>query len=158
MLDQIKRFFDGFANPDAQPDASDREHRLRLAVGALLLEMARMDGDTDAEEVAAVEHAVRGQLGLSAEESAELLRLAEAERTQATDYFQFTSLINSRYNIGEKIALVERLWRVAYADRALCRFEEHLVRKLAELLHIPHSQFIAARLRAAEAVERPSGA
>lgn len=154
MLDQIKRFFDNFANPDGRAETADREHCLQLAVGALLLEMARMDGDTEPDEIAAVERAVRDQLDLSADESAELLRLAEAERTEATDYFQFTSLINSQYSADEKVALIERLWRVAYADQTLCLYEEHLVRKLAQLLHVPHSRFIAARLRAAEMVQR----
>ncbi len=154
MLDQIKTFFAAFAHPDGQVDTADREHRLQLAVGALLLEMARMDGDTEADEIVAVEHAVRDELGLSTQEVAELLRLAEAQRSKATDYFQFTSLINSEYSVDEKVALIERLWRVAYADRTLCRYEEHLVRKLADLLYVPHSRFVAARQRAADAVEQ----
>ena len=60
---------------------------------------------------------------------------------------------NGEYSLDEKIALVEHLWQVAYADQTLCRCEEHLVRKLAQLLYIPHSQFVAARLRAAETVK-----
>ena len=75
--------------------------------------------------------------------------LAEAERTASTDYFQFTSLINGAYSPEQKIRLIELLWRIAYANESLHRYEEHLVRKVADLLHVPHSAFIAAKHRAA---------
>jgi uncharacterized tellurite resistance protein B-like protein len=146
VLRRIRQFFDQHLGESAL--ARDPEHVLRLAVGALLLEMIRMDGEDRPEQRAAVERAVRTSFDLSEDEAAELLDLAEAERAESTDYFQFTSLINGAYTPAQKQQLVETLWRVAYADDVLHRHEEYLVRKVADLLHVPHGAFIAAKHRA----------
>lgn len=145
MLNRIKRFFD--QHLAAESMARDPEHVLRLAIGALLLEMTHMDGEVWPEQRQAVERAVQTCFDLTASEARELLDLAEAERTESTDYFQFTSLINGAYTPEQKVRLVEMLWRVAYANEALHMYEEHLVRKVADLLHVPHSAFIAAKHR-----------
>jgi len=146
MLNRIKRFFDQHLAAD--PMAQNPEHVLRLAVGALLLEMTHVDGEVWPTQRSAVEQSVRTCFDLTEEETAELLALAEAERAEATDYFQFTSLINRGYTPEQKEKLVETLWRVAYANEALHMYEEHLVRKVADLLHVPHGAFIAAKHRA----------
>jgi uncharacterized tellurite resistance protein B-like protein len=74
--------------------------------------------------------------------------MAEEERSESTDYYQFTSLINGNYTLEQKVCLVELLWRIAYANENLHQYEEHLVRKIADLLYVPHSAFIAAKFRA----------
>ena len=146
MLKRISQFFDRhLAGATA---AEDPEHVLRLAVGALLLEMTHMDGEVRPEQREAVVNAVRTSFGLTQGETEELLGLAEAERAESTDYFQFTSLINGSYTAEQKKQLVETLWRIAYADNALHEHEEYLVRKVAGLLHVPHGSFIAAKHRA----------
>jgi uncharacterized tellurite resistance protein B-like protein len=148
MLNQINRFFREYLVPSAADTAAEATHRLQLAVGALLLEMTRVDGEIRPEQCARVESAIRGHFDLSSDETAALIRLAEAERDDATDYFQFTTLINAEYTTQQKEALIEQLWAVALADRELHRYEEHLVRKIAQLLHVSHGAFIAARHRA----------
>ena len=148
MLKQIRNFFDQHLIPEPDTGDRDSEHVLRLAVGALLLEMTHMDGEVWPEQREAVETAVLDHFELEKGEAAELLELAEAERSDSTDYFQFTSLINGVYTQEQKLRLVELLWHIAYANETLHRYEEHLVRKVAGLLHVPHSAFIAAKLRA----------
>ena len=146
MLKHIKNFFDQHLVPGSDTDDERSEHVLRLAIGALLLEMTHMDGEVWPEQRAAVEASVHEHFGLSGDEAAELLELAEEERSESTDYFQFTSLINGNYTPEQKIRLVELLWRIAYANESLHLYEEHLVRKIADLLHVPHSAFITAKL------------
>ncbi|MEJ2426718.1 MAG: TerB family tellurite resistance protein, partial [Candidatus Thiodiazotropha sp.] len=73
--------------------------------------------------------------------------LGEREHAASTDYFQFTSLINKHYSAEQKVWLIEALWRVAFADQKLHQYEEHVIRRLSELLYVPHSDFIAAKLR-----------
>ncbi|MCF7989478.1 MAG: TerB family tellurite resistance protein [Thiohalocapsa sp.] len=148
MLKQINSFFREHLALGATETPAEAKHRLQLAVGALLLEMTRVDGEVRPEQCARVEAAIREHFDLAGEETAALIRLAEAERDDATDYFQFTQLINEEYSAKQKEDIVELLWAVALADRELHRYEEHLVRKLAQLLHVPHSAFIAARYRA----------
>ena len=71
--------------------------------------------------------------------------LAAAQRTQATDYYQFTSLINRGFSYTQKITLIQLLWEVAFSDGELDIYEEHLVRKIADLLHISHMDFIKTK-------------
>jgi len=148
MLKHIKSFFDQHLVPGADTDDEYSEHVLRLAIAALLLEMTHMDGEVWPEQRTAVEASVHEHFGLSGDEAAELLELAEEERSESTDYYQFTSLINGNYTPGQKVRLVELLWRIAYANESLHLYEEHMVRKIADLLHVPHSAFIAAKLNA----------
>jgi uncharacterized tellurite resistance protein B-like protein len=147
MLTKILTFFEQKLLPGAADTEEGTTYRLRLAVAALLLEMTRMDDEVRPEECRVVESAIRDHFGLTAEAAQELMGLAADERRDATDYFQFTSLINKHYTAGQRTQLVEHLWRIAYADERLHRYEEHLVRKLAQLLHVPHGAFIAAKHR-----------
>jgi uncharacterized tellurite resistance protein B-like protein len=148
MLKRIKDFFDERLSPGAATADEYSEHTLHLAAAALLLEMVYMDGELRPEQCEAVRSEVLEHFGLDEEEAAKLLELAEEERADATDYFQFTSLINDNYAQEQKVSLVERLWRIAYSNEALHMHEEHLVRKISELLYVPHSAFIAAKHRA----------
>ena len=109
-----------------------------------------MDGAKTKHEDAKVQATVRKRFGLTAAQADELLRLAEVEVRQATDYYQFTSLINRNFTPAQKEHMIELLWQVAYADGALDRYEEHLVRKIADLIHVPHRIFIATKIRARE--------
>jgi len=147
MLTQIKAFFEQHLMPDRVDSPEDEARRLRLAVAALLLEMTRADEAVSAQECAALEAGIQDHFGLSADETRELIALADSERHEATDYHQFTSLINAHYGPEQRVQIVEQLWRIAYADETLHHYEEHLVRKLAQLLHVPHSAFIAAKHR-----------
>jgi len=147
MLQRIKNFFDQRLVPEPVAGDQDSEHVLRLAVGALLLEMTHMDGEVWPEQREAVKTAVLEHFDLDQSEATELLELAEAERSESTDYFQFTSLINGVYTPEQKIGLVELLWKIAYANEDLHKYEEYLVRKVSNLLHVPHSAFIAAKLK-----------
>jgi uncharacterized tellurite resistance protein B-like protein len=78
--------------------------------------------------------------------------LAEQQRKQATDYFQFTSLINKEYSLEQKVRLIESLWKIAFIDGVLDMNEEYLVRKIADLLHVPHTAFIMAKNRLGPAI------
>lgn len=145
MIDRIRRFFDDRLRPDKTDD--DLSHRLRLASAALLIEVARADYEFKPDELAAISRALRSHFGLSSAETVELIQLAEEEADGATSYHEFTALINANYSKEEKIRLVELLWEVVFADAEMEKYEEHLVRKLSDLLYVPHSQFIAAKLR-----------
>ena len=110
-------------------------------------EVMRLEGVQPAEREAVLA-AVRLQFGLEPAEAEELVRLAEAEAKDAHDYYQFTSLIRQHYPQEDRQAIVELLWRVAYADSRLTTHEMHVVRKIADLLYVPHSAYIAAKMRA----------
>jgi len=132
------------------PSDSQREPnetRLKVATVALLLETARADFDIQEQELEAVARHAQLFFDLDSLETARLVELAEQEALNATSYYEFTSLINSEYSPVEKIHIIELMWRIAFADKELEKYEEALVRKIAELLYVPHSAFISTKLR-----------
>ena len=148
MLKAILDFFDQNLAPSDKP--AGKRHTLELATATLLAEVMRLEG-VEPEERAAVLAAIRSQFSLEPGEAETLLRLAEEEAKDAHDYYQFTSLVRQHYSQEDRQAIVELLWRVAYADARLSAHEMHVVRKIADLLYVPHSAYIAAKMRAKEA-------
>lgn len=148
MIEAIKRFYETRITPESEDqNAAAMQHRLQLASAALLIEMAQADNQRHSMEFQAIHDGIMEVFDLSAEETAELIELADEEAHAATDHFEFTHLINAGFDYAGKTKLVELLWRVCLADAEMDRYEEQLVRKIAELLHIEHSDFIAAKLR-----------
>lgn len=130
-----------------EEDAVAREQARNLAVAALLVEVLRADFDVADQERRQVVAAIRGILGLDEARCAELLADAEHHVDRAHDLHQFTAEINRAYAHDEKLRLVEQLWRVAQADSAVHKYEEHIIRRICGLLHVSHREFIAAKLR-----------
>jgi uncharacterized tellurite resistance protein B-like protein len=149
MLSGIREFFE--KRIGAAAAGGDARHAIQLATAALLVEVGRLDSEIDASEREAMLRAVRGKFDLSADEAETLIGLAEAEARQATDYYQFTSLINRHFSQEQRQRVVELMWQVAYADAELSAHEQHVVRKIADLLYVPHAAYIAAKLRARDA-------
>ena len=151
MLQNLKQFFDRHILTASREQGESSEHALQVATAALLFEVMRMDGDLKDVERHALTAAVQSRFNLTAEETATLLRLAEIEAGQATDYYQFTALINKHYTPAQKEQVIEHMWQVASADHEIDRFERTLVHKVADLLHVPRATQIAARERAMRA-------
>lgn len=151
MLAAIRRFFEDRLSATSLSQQSP-EQRLQLATAALLLEVARADQAIHKLELTAVEQTITRTFQLSADAMADLIRLAEEQVRQSTSDYAFTSLVNKGFEHANKVRLVELLWEVAYADGELDKYEEHLIRRIAELIYVPHQEFIAAKLRVAEKV------
>jgi uncharacterized tellurite resistance protein B-like protein len=149
MLDAIRQFFDREISDSGQRE-TQCQSALHLAIAALLTEIARMDGTITADERAKIDAIVQQRFQLDSEQTRELIDMAERQARDATDYFQFTSLINTHYTPRQKARLIELLWQVVYSDGRADSYEEHLVRKVAGLIYVPHEDFIAAKLRARE--------
>lgn len=156
MIKGISRFFQDHIRPgeDEGRGGPIAEQRLQLATAALLIEMTQADFTVTAAERAAVDRSLQEHFGLDAAATRQLVELAEMEVKTSASLFQFTHLIDKHFTLEQKIAVIELLWRVAYADLAKDMHEEHLVRKVADLLHVPHSAFIRARERAESAAKR----
>jgi uncharacterized tellurite resistance protein B-like protein len=147
MLKAIRSFFDEHLAPQPHEPPASAERRAQLAAAVLLVEVARSDQNYSDAERQTVLASVQGKFGLSAAEAQEMLTLAEAESREAHDIFQFTSKIDASFSPEQKVRLIEELWRAAYADSVVHEYEEHLIRRVADMLHLSHSQFIAAKLR-----------
>jgi len=148
MILKIKQFFEkNFIETEAI--ASDNiERQLQLASAALMIEVLHADHSFEQAELDTLRAVLQESFGIDQVQANELILLAETERAEATDYYQFTSLINEFYNQQQKRDLITRLWQMAYADNKIHKFEEHLVRRLADLIHVPHAAFIQSKHKA----------
>lgn len=151
MLSTLKDFFDSFTAPREARSGHDAQHAVRLAAAVLLVEVMRAEPTNMPAERMAVIAALRERFAFADDEMARLLELAQDEAEHANDYYRFTSVLNERFSQPQKIALVEAMWQVAYADAHLDAGENHVIRKLADLLHVTHGEYIGAKMRAKEA-------
>lgn len=143
MLNQIKLFFEQHLALSSTEQTA--EEGLQLASVALFMEMMAMDNVCKESERDLILSMVQKSFSLTKEQAETLIASAEKKRQQATDYFEFTSLINKQCSLEQKIQFIESLWRIAYADDELDSQEEYLVRKIARLLHVPHINFIMTK-------------
>lgn len=134
-------------------DEPATQHTLQLATAVLLVEVMRSDAHSGPREREAVLEALRKKFALADDEVERLFELAQTEAKDATDFHQFTSRINKGFTAGQKLRIVEFLWQVALADGRLDHHENHLMRRLGDLLHIPHADYVAAKQRAREQIE-----
>ncbi|MBX2884349.1 MAG: TerB family tellurite resistance protein [Granulosicoccus sp.] len=122
---------------------------LQKASVLLLLEVARADYNISDQERSEVINAIRQTTDLSPEELNELVTESEAQADKAISYHEHIRLINDNFSREQKIELIEQLWRVAYADQELDRYEEAFIRKIADLIYVKHRDFMQAKLRVA---------
>jgi uncharacterized tellurite resistance protein B-like protein len=145
MFKALRKLFD--ESEPANLDHAEVTH-LELAVACLLHESKRVDLGEDASEHAAAREALVQMFGIDAGESEKLLQEGREKARRLTSYFAPVSVIKRDFPLEQRIALIEHLWRIAYADGKLDRDEEHYVRKIAHLLYVPNTQTMLARSRA----------
>lgn len=153
MLTPIKQLLSGLFGASANVSPMDELHSLQLATAVLLVEVMRADTHHTERERTATVVALRKKFSLSDAEVAALLAHAEHAVKGANDYYGFTSAMNEQFTHAQKVQVVEHMWEVAYADRHLDAHENHLISKIAGLLHVTHGEYIAAKLHAKHAAE-----
>lgn len=154
MIRKIREFFDASIAAATGANAEvEQEHAYQLATAALLIEISRADYEVKGIERAAVTKAIQRAFELDREQTDELVSLAELQADEATSLYEFTRLINRHFSGKQKEHIVELLWHVAYADGELDRYEEHLVRKIADLIYVPHLTYIRAKHNAKKRLE-----
>lgn len=142
MLDLIKDFFQGRDNPGAEEMTEDQRRR---ACAALLIEVAIVDNEFSGEELRELKTILIRQFELASDEVDGLIAMAHNECSEATSMYQFTQLVNQNCSFDEKFKLVTGMWRIAFADGDLDKYEEYIIRKVADLIHLGHGEFIRAK-------------
>jgi len=146
MISSIRKFFDKNLHLDNNTSNFDKQARLPLATAALMFELMKTDSLIDQRETQTLLQVLRSTFELDEEKLEEIVALADEESRQSTSLYEFTSLINADYGYDERVQLVENLWKVAFADQHLDRHEDHLIRKVADLIYVRHSDFIRTKL------------
>lgn len=144
MINKIKEFFN-----KKTEEAEDNSHSvLNVATAALLIEVMTIDGNMDQEEMDSVKSNLSKILELSDDEIQELIDLSQEEVSDATSLYQFTKEINANFELQQKLDLMTALWQVALADDYLDKYEESILRKIADLIHLRHSEYIECKTKA----------
>ncbi|WP_346993564.1 TerB family tellurite resistance protein [Alteromonas gracilis] len=123
---------------------------VELATAALLSELVKADNKVTQSELA--EYKKQMQRHVNIDDEAMLLLLEKGEETadDAVDLVRFTQVLNEHCDAEEKRDVVRSLWSIAYADDTLAPLEESTIRQVADLLYVPHSQFIKTKLEVSE--------
>ena len=146
MLRELREILNRTLAEDREDDG-DRDHALRLSTATLLVEVVRADYDEDRAEGQAVFDLLQGFFDLPDDETRLLIREAEQEADHSVSLQSFTRVLHEQLALAEKHSVIEMLWRVALADSRLDKHEDHLVRKVAGLLYVPHGDLIRIRNR-----------
>lgn len=152
MLSPLKALLSSLFLPEGSTPRDDT-HDLQLATAVLLVEVMRADATCGDAERSRTLATLRQRFALSDDELARLMQRAENTAQGANDFFSFTSTMNDQFTQAQKIQVVEYMWQVAYADGHLDAHENHLISKVAGLLHVTHGEYIAAKLHAKAAVQ-----
>lgn len=148
MLEKIKQFFNQELHLDEQ---ASREHKLQQACAVLLTEVGRADYEETRLERNAIKTALSQKFSLTEDKLEHLLSLGESQENESTSLYPFTALINDKYDYNSKVELIQMMWNVASADGEISMYEDHMVRKIADLLYVSHSDFIQTKLNSAQA-------
>jgi len=136
-----------FASRLSSPEQPHRPDRVAIAACALLLEIAHADDVFGEEERLRILRAVREDLGVAAADVDEVVRLAEEERRESVDLYQFTRLVADGFSREQRLRLIEVIWGIVYSDGILTAVENQLARRIAELLGFQHPEVQTVRER-----------
>lgn len=142
MIKKVTNYLASILKVEIQSDIPDP----RIAIASLLCAVAYADHDTSESERVAIKNNLIKLLAVEEAEVIQLMELAEQEMLNSNSIFDFTSLL-SELDHGARIEVIEMMWRIAYADRHLDEIEEAIIRRVAGLIYVPHSEFIRTKLK-----------
>ena len=143
MLKSIQNIFQH--RKQEMSDSSEIYQR-ELAYASLLVEVIKSDEKFDDRELAELFNVLSRKLKIHDDELHNFAELAKQKSNDSTSLFEFTREINDKYEYDEKVKLIEDLWRIAYSDGQLDKYEDYVIRKVADLIYVTHSDFIKSKL------------
>lgn len=151
MLASLRNFLSEQFSLDQSDNKEDRHHELSLATAALAMDIARADNEMDDSERQHIASALAAYFSLTEAETEKIMQLADSHLQESVSLYDFTSRLKDGLDRQERIEIIRLLWDVAWADNEIHKYEEHFIRKIADLLYVSHSDYIRAKLTAEEA-------
>ena len=149
MINKIKDLITKFGKEEEIQEDSNLTS-LNNSCAALLVEIAFADKDFDETEKASLKQSLIETYAIDESDIEEIIRDAEDTVSESTSLYGYTSIVNSEFQYEDKLKLLRNLWKIAYADGYLDKYEEHLLRKISDLIHISHSDYISIKLEIRE--------
>jgi uncharacterized tellurite resistance protein B-like protein len=128
-------------------DTRESHDTIKVATCIVLLEIANADDDFTADEQAIVKGILQQRFGLTDPEVDTLMQEAARRIAASIDTWSLTRILATELPEGERIVIMEAIWRVIYADGRLAGYEDALVHKLSFLLDLTHDQLIVAKMK-----------
>jgi len=145
LLSKISAFFERHLQPAGGVSAPLSHSQKQLAVAALLIEVAMADHVFDAREMVSLQQHLKQKFDITDTQISELIELAKDETAEATSLHQFTTLVHQHCTPQEKFELLVSMWELAFADSELNKYEEYVIRKVADLIYVSHTEFVRAK-------------
>ena len=154
MLKKIKGYISEFGNQSSDPENQEEKEKniINNAFAALLIETALADKVFKAEEIDSMKNTLRKVYEIDEKDLNELITESEKKVSESTSLYEYTRLINDLCDYQDKLKLINNLWTIAFADKHLDKYEEYLIRKISDLLHVSHSDFIQQKLNVKESL------
>ena len=140
-----------FQNEESEEPTIDDKTSIKACV-ALLLETSMADEILDESELMALKNTLQKDFQINEDEIDELIDLAKENVEDSTSLYEFTRDINDNFDAAQRVKLIESMWKIAYADGNIDKYEEHIIRKVSNLIYVAHSDFIKAKLSAKEQI------
>tara|TARA_B100001029_G_scaffold179053_1_gene187241 strand:- start:7693 stop:8145 length:453 start_codon:yes stop_codon:yes gene_type:complete len=145
MIKKIKDLLSNFSK-EQETIEEEKISILDKACSALLIEVAFADKIFNDSEITSLKESLRDTYNLDEEIINELIADAEGTVDESTSLYEYTRVVNDEFTYADKLELLTRIWKLAFADGNLDKFEDHLIRKISDLVHISHSDFIRIKL------------
>jgi uncharacterized tellurite resistance protein B-like protein len=154
MLTNLKKYFMENISLKEKASTNNTTGNLQIATCALMLEMANSDDQFTDDEKERITALLKARFGLDNNQVAELLELTKQQLDQSLDLYGFAKLINEHYSEQQRIAVIEMIWEIIYADGQLSSYEDYLVHKYQTILDLTHKQLIDAKMRVLERLNK----
>ena len=147
MLSKLKILFQSYVDASV---TSDNQNTLpeNLIAAILMIEVMKSDHHLDAREEQELLAVLIKTFGLDEAAAADLHELAINKAEESTSLFEFTAQINAQFNDEAKLSLIKNMWRIAFADGEIDRYEDSVIRQVSELIYVSHSDFIRMKIQA----------
>ena len=149
MLKSIQNIFKRKENESA---VDSKKSEQELAYASLLIEVINSDNKFDDRERDKLLEILSSKLDIHKEELDNFTELAQKKSEDSTSLYEFTREINDQYEYEEKVSLITDLWGIAYSDGKLDKYEDYVIRKIADLIYVSHTDFIKSKLKAKNAI------
>ncbi|MFL2701641.1 MAG: TerB family tellurite resistance protein [Gammaproteobacteria bacterium] len=145
MIKRIKNLISNFSKQEEDKE-EDKISSLDKACSALLIEVAYADKVFDESEIISLKESLKETYKLDDEIIDELILDAKKTVDESTSLYEYTRVVNDEFTYSDKLELLSRIWKLAFADGNLDKYEDHIIRKISDLIHVSHSDFIKIKL------------
>ena len=145
MLKKIKSLF--FKTSEEETTEVQVAQTIDKTCASLIIEVALADKVFDESEINLLKKMLLDTYALKLDDANELIANAEKTVNESTSLYGYTREVNDNFDYQSKLDLLDQLWRMAFADGNIDKYEEHVVRKISDLIHISHNDFIQSKLR-----------